>query len=424
MDRRERHLGGITTRLAPDGSKVEVDVGALVSRLILFEHCTLESDHLKEIPSLVAAFGVKGVRALLESGAVSIICDYLGAGNVGQTRDLKVTAARGGILPLSSYRIMTISVPERLEDGSYYRSEYVHQALKSVNESRGLTEREIRRLQIILRRVVTEYPRSLVADSGTSFKELIAQDDESILKSLKVAFSDMFGRAFPDGVTLKCEDLGNDGDFRVVTNLASYAAIDENESHKVIERALLGAANVDQRLLVMEALESVSGFKDSEIPVFEGRFARLWSQLDPIAQENRFKRITTIGGLPLLDNLAPAQQIDMTKLLKFRDSEECRELRRWLRRVDSEPDAEIEALFESVKERLARVTHTRVGKTVRFIIDNGAGAVPVIGPALGPAVSILDKYLMDKVIGEPGPVSFLGHSYPSIFIEGRSEDDI
>ena len=45
MELRERHLGPITTR-SDGGSEVRVDAGALVRRLLLFEHCTLESDGL------------------------------------------------------------------------------------------------------------------------------------------------------------------------------------------------------------------------------------------------------------------------------------------------------------------------------------------------------------------------------------------
>jgi hypothetical protein len=77
MDWRERHIGPITARVGDDGAKVVVDVGALVRRLLLFEHCTLESDGLVEIPRLYNAFGFRDLMELLESGALSIICDHL-----------------------------------------------------------------------------------------------------------------------------------------------------------------------------------------------------------------------------------------------------------------------------------------------------------------------------------------------------------
>ena len=52
------------------------------------------------------AFGFRDLMELLESGALSIICDYMSMGNIGQTRNLKITRRRGGTLPLCSYRIV------------------------------------------------------------------------------------------------------------------------------------------------------------------------------------------------------------------------------------------------------------------------------------------------------------------------------
>jgi hypothetical protein len=95
MEWRERHIGPITTRMGDDGAKTVVDVGDLVRRLLLFEHCTLESGGLAEIPRLYNAFGFRDLMALLEWGALSIICDATSKGNIGQTRGLKVTRARG-----------------------------------------------------------------------------------------------------------------------------------------------------------------------------------------------------------------------------------------------------------------------------------------------------------------------------------------
>jgi hypothetical protein len=155
---------------------------------------------------------------------------------------------------------------------------------------------------------------------------------------------------------------------------------------------------------------------------FEGRLTRFWSQLDPEAQEGRLRRITSIGGLPGLDDLPAHQRIDINKLLKLRDSTECQELRRWLRQVDGETDEQMDERFKDVREKLASITHSRTGKTIRFLVDNGVGAIPVVGIAAGPAATLLDKFIVDKLIGEPGPISFLGHAYPSIFMDGKLDD--
>ena len=110
MDIRERHFGRIAVQEA-DPEHVVVDVGALVRRLILFEQCTVESIALKEVPALIQVFGADGLLKLIDSGAVRIVCDAMTAGQIGQTADLKSTIARGGPLPLGSYRLVSVGIP-------------------------------------------------------------------------------------------------------------------------------------------------------------------------------------------------------------------------------------------------------------------------------------------------------------------------
>lgn len=75
----------------------------------------------------------------------------------------------------------------------------------------------------------------------------------------------------PGAVELRLDDLGNDGDFRVSTNLAAAAGTGEEETHKIIERALIGDAALDQRFVVMQATDSVSRFREDELSVLDGR---------------------------------------------------------------------------------------------------------------------------------------------------------
>lgn len=131
------------------------------------------------------------------------------------------------------------------------------------------------------------YPRILVHDSAAGIRALVELEDASILKALLVEFRRSHGRSLPGEVELKLDDLGNDGDFRVSTNLPRRAAISKVETHKIVERALLGAAALDQRFLFMGATESVSGFRDDELPVVESRFPapRTWREQSGDAQE-------------------------------------------------------------------------------------------------------------------------------------------
>ena len=418
MELRERHIGPITTRSGKGGSDVRVDAGALVQRLLLFEHCTLESDGLVEIPRLVRVFGFRGLMELLDSGALSIICDPITMGNIGQTLGLKITRARGGPLPLCSYRIVPVSIPERLPTGEPYREQYIDQTL-DVIRGMGLPDGQRRRLMKAVAPMLSFYPPTVIADSKTEFSKLVERQDASIRSALEIEFRRARGAKLPGAVKLRLDDLGNDGDFRVATNLAARAGIDEAETHKIIERALLGAAGLEQRLIVMQATGSVSGFRAEELSVLDGRFRWMWNELGADAQEARFQRVVKIGGLPDLSNLAASQEINIKRVLKLRNSADCREMRGWLRAVDSESDAEISERLFSFREGLAAATHTRSKSTTRFLLVTGTGALPGIGTWAGVVATALDHFIFEKLIGRPGPATFLGRSYPSIFRRPR-----
>jgi hypothetical protein len=54
-------------------------------------------------------------------------------------------------------------------------------------------------------------------------------------------------------------------------------------------------------------------------------------------------------------------------------------------------------------------------------LTGGIGAIPGVGLVAGPAEALADKFIIDKLIGRPGPVSFLGHSYSTIFLDPPEE---
>jgi hypothetical protein len=201
----------------------------------------------------------------------------------------------------------------------------------------------------------------------------------------------------------------------VVTNLPSAFGLDEDEAHKLVERALLGVAGLEQRLELVRSFEAVTGLQSAQVALLEERLDFLWSQLEPNAQQGRLERVVDIAGLPSLKNLPEGTQLDVERLLAIRSSSECHALRRWLREIDRETNEEIAERFRSIRERAAAITHGRTGETVRFLIEAGSGAIPLVGLAVSPALTLADKYLLDKVIGRPGPAMFLSRQYRSLF---------
>lgn len=155
------------------------------------------------------------------------------------------------------------------------------------------------------------------------------------------------------------------------------------------------------------------GFRPAELPLVEEKFRFMLAQVDAKAQEERFARVVSIAGLP--DPETAPGAIDLERLLEIRDSEEAREFRQWLRTLDQVSDEEIREQVESISEKISGAVHSSAGKTVRFAITTGVGLIPGVGQVAGPVVGALEQFALDKVVREPGPVSFLSSSYMSIF---------
>jgi len=151
------------------------------------------------------------------------------------------------------------------------------------------------------------------------------------------------------------------------------------------------------------------------VELFEKKPSLIWSQLDPRSQERRFDRVVTLAGFPDLSGLPAGSVISVDRLLRLRENDECRQLREWVRNIDTETDAEIERELGSVRAKLAAITGGTPGRAIRFLVSTGVGQIPVVGNLAGLALSAADSFLLDRIIGKRGPATFLGRSYPSLF---------
>jgi len=55
------------------------------------------------------------------------------------------------------------------------------------------------------------------------------------------------------------------------------------------------------------------------------------------------------------------------------------------------------------------------GRAVRLLTTTGIGAIPGVGLVAGFAASIVDAFLLEKVLPRSGVVAFLSDLYPSVF---------
>lgn len=405
MDIRARHFGPILTEIG-DGQAIRVDLDALIRRLLLFDHCCLESSQLRELPLMIASFGYKGVIRLLEDPNFELICDAMTAASVGQTALPEMTQRRGYLLPLGSHRISLVRwVP---------RPGYT-EPLANVPQTPGMSNNQYKRLHAALFNKLSRYPDAAGSAGMQDYATELQQDATRLLLTLQPVARTELGIDVGDKLRVEVEKLPFEEDYRVQTNLQADFRVADQAAHKAVEKALLGMAGLDIRIRLMESLQAVTGFQEAETPIFEAKLAFIANQLDPNAQERRFERVTRLAELPNMATLEPGATVDMEKLLRLRDDPDCVDLRRWLRTTDGQSDEDIVQQFTSVKERLAALTHSPGGETIRYVVTNLLGAVPGVGIILGPASSLADKFIVDKLIGAPGPVSFLSRRYRSIF---------
>jgi hypothetical protein len=409
VDIREHHVGRIATPV--EGvDQLLVDVGAVVRRLILFEQCTIESIRLKEVPALVSVFGFRGLMTLIESGVLRVICDAMTTGQIGQLDGLELTRSRGGPLPPRAYHLAAIGIARDGADGE----RFVHEVLQEVHKAPLSLKEAIRLKKELVGKLLVYPPAAALAGVDETVAEILEHHSWIWSAIRRVVQAETAADLGPPPA-FEVEGLGHDGDFRIDAHLQDRLGLGEVDEHRLVERALLGAAGVNQRIELMRSLNAVTGFQDSEFPFFEDKLNFLMRQIAPDVQEQRFDRIVEIAGLPTLTPLPASATVDADKLLKLRNGEECRELRAWLRKVDAETDEEISRRFEALRGRMAEVVEGAPGRTIRFVVTSGAGMIPVLGPALGPALSAVDTFLLEKLVGRPGPAVFLAKHYPSIF---------
>jgi hypothetical protein len=367
----------------------------------------LESSQLRELPAMLNAFGYTGVMRLLEDPSFQIICDAMTAGSMGQTAPLQMTQRRGGVLPLGSYHIGLVSLPT--QSG-------FDMALANVPRIPDMSNQQYKRIKATLFNTLCRYPRGAGVAGMRDYATELKLGGRRLLPTLQtVVRADVGIDVGDDKLRVDVEQLPFEDDYRVQTNLQADFNVAEDVAHKVVERALLGMAGLNIRIHLMEAFGAVTGFQDAEAPMFEAKLAFIANQLDPDAQERRFDRVTKLVGLPSLAALGPNATVDMEKLLRLRDHPDCVDLRRWLRSTDGHSDEAIEQQFNSVKEKLAALTHSPAGEAIRFVVTTVAGLLPIAGIVLGPAVTLADKFIVEKLFGSPGPVCFLSRQYRSIF---------
>ena len=403
MDLRSRLIAPLFRSL--DSGKKIFDVDAFVKRIILFDSYIIDSEGLNEVPHIIRVFGFDGFLTLFESGFVKLNCHVKNTASLGPNFFLK-EAPSNKIRPPLHYSFTAVST------GDLYHN--INLSFQRVEPDIALTSRQLVRMR------KTVY---------SSLENPQDDSDELSIKSTKsdlVLYPDLLAKALvisirnQIGAQVNYQDIKvsilyeNEHDFYVTSNIQELIGFDTSTAHQIIEKACLAVAKRNDRIEQMKNFSALSGFNDVDIPVFGDKLAFLASAISPNLDEERFQRVIEIVGLPHLNYIEDVH-LNAKKLLEIRQSTEALEFRQWLKSTDNLSNEEIINQVRSLSKTVGRLIGGEVGQNIRFLITNGGGFVPVVGQAISTSLSILDKFLIDKIFPRSGISAFIDDMYPSLF---------
>ena len=390
----------------PETKNVNVDVGGILRRLLLFDTYILNSIRLKEFPEIVKRLGFDVTLQLLSSEAFKIHCSAQSTAQTGQATVLK-SRERKGALPKGSFCFQSVIVPDRRD----YISGCFRESIDPISIS---TKQQIKLKRAILG-ALEEPPDGIGSVTIEQLRADFHQNNVALKTAVLKELKKQFKIEVPASeVKVQLHPIDNE-DFYSESNLMEICDLDVDQHHKLVERAALDLAGVNQRIAEMNVFNAISGFRLNDLPIFEKKVEFIVNQLDPEKQEKRSQRVYNIAEVPDFRDVGISYDIDIDRFFKIRESSECAEFRNWLLSIDCVSDRDIKDQLSNLRDRVATIANTKTARSLRFLASSALGLIPGAGLVLGPAASALDSFLIDKVLKKSGIVTFIGHMYPSLF---------
>jgi hypothetical protein len=367
--------------------------------LILFDRVVVKSFRLRELPMLVRTFGKTGIQELLGSGVLKLCCEFT---------TIITDIHRNGVRsePLEHFTFGIATAADR--DGDL-RKELVR--LQSVP---GLKNNERSAIEHAVWNSLVRPPETFGADLlrqiDTDLRTNTPVLRAAILDQLggKLNQADLASRQFEINVEEPRERV-----FHIKNGIAKEFGKSPEETHHLLQRSVTAVVNLEHRLSEMAAYSALTGFREAEAPLLFGKLAGIILPQNPMLGEEQFERVIEVADVP---DFKPGQKVDVQKLLKIRESVECRDFRRWLSTAADISDSEIRAQASGMRNKLGSLASSSGGKAVRLAATTLIGNIPILGLVLGPASGAVDSFLVDRVLPRSGVFAFLTEMYPSLFV--------
>ncbi|OZC01192.1 hypothetical protein [Rubricoccus marinus] len=401
-----------------DPAHVDVDIGAFVERLLLFDTYVFHSQNLFELPVLADRFGVQALIRLFKSDAVELSVDKASFGVFSPTDG-----------PANPYAL-------HVDAFRYQQPQSFHKDIQLFRESY-----QISRLSDW--RSLTSALRASVERRPASFADLAASDrqrthDFTIAATTRGRFDPFVEAALarnsvgPNDSPYRFEVSVDDRVFHVDTDIESVFGFDAKTAGQVVQDALLALASEVNRVSEMRLFRALTPFSETDASLYVSHLDYLVRQVDPDTPSDALARVVTLQGLPNLRAPGVAEEVNLHALLDARDSPEGKAFRDWLWAAPDLTDDEVQEQLayhvDSLGRRFAFFLKTPLGRRLRWVAATGTGlataavdptAGAIVGTVAGVAASYADGFLMDSVIPREAerstPAAFIAKRYPSLF---------
>lgn len=369
---------------------MSVDLGTFVTRILLSETYVLQSAQANDLELLTHAFDQSGILTLFQADALDIYYDTFTIGQTGQARAALNFRDNNKRLPLCSYSFSEVRAADQEQ-----RFEAAYRGLDPKLQE-----------TIKANRIVTP-PDFKVNVFGGFYRDI--RSNPVVLEA--AVRHDLKTRGIKaKNLKLSVEETDPE-DFRVENNLASEYGISEQMAHQVIERSILAVAGLSALFVQMKICDALSGITEKDLPVLQAKFGAAVNLVQTGTGEKQFERVAKLAGLegPVFGRT----KVDAEKLLKIRESDDCRAFRDWLADTNSLSDKEITDRVRGLNAQIRHAINSTPGKTLRFLVNAGLSLVPHAIVSLGEGA--VDTFILERLAPRDAVVAFLSDLYPSVF---------
>jgi len=379
-----------------DRDDPKFQISTIIEKLILFENLTLESHRLSEIPVLINSIGYESTIALLDCGDFVIHSDRIVLGS--WNKELLKLVER------FKFRPMKFEAKKSFE--------------KDISNLRGkcdLSLKEFKKLEEKLDSVVNYYS----GDTLTEFHKSVIEDFKTsgnyLIEAIKIKIAERLNVNIPnEEIQAKIHYLDKEL-FKIESNLKNLLDIDRSTEYEIVTDACFGVGRVNEKILQMSTYNSTTGFQPDEVSIFQEKIKFLENQFDTTKNTEQLQRVINLAGFPSIEEKYATEGLNLEHLLEIRKEDEVVNFRNWLYSTEYISDEKLEDMLNNLKVKLSKVLDTGWGKSLKFIFSTGLGAMPGVGQVVGAGYSLIDTFVLESLLSQPGAITFISRQYPTIF---------